>query len=412
MLQRNDGLGESPARQWLRERILFGMKSGLLGTQQLLERLGNPQRSFSVVLIGGTNGKGSVSSGLAHVLNRSGRSRVGLFTSPHLVGVEERLRCDGAWIRPQDFEKILCKIQAASVDMEPTFFEVLTVAACLWFAEKKVELGLFEVGLGGRLDCTNALEPQFSILTSIGLDHVEILGGTEVAILQEKMGILRPGHPVLSGIQQAPLQQSLLTWCEAHKNIISQAPPLDAEASNRWLVAKAFELLQGKPLEESYWEGFAWHGRFQKVNWRNAEVWVDGAHNEAGATALKTWILRQNQGPVRLLGAMVGDKDAAAWVRVLEPVVAEWIWTRGSSERFVSPASLAQRTPSAKTRVFEDLQEAYGYLFAGSGPRLISGSLYLVGETVALLCSEVNEWSAFRTIEPSDNERAPRKEMG
>ncbi|HSF42982.1 MAG TPA: Mur ligase family protein, partial [Thermoanaerobaculia bacterium] len=181
-----------------------GIRLGLEKTRQLLAALGDPQRRFPAVLVAGTNGKGSTSALLAAMAEAAGY-RTGLYTSPHLETVEERLRIDGRAIEPGRLGALLERIVGTSERTEgtpPTYFEALTVAAFLFFAEAEVDLAVVEVGLGGRLDATNLCAPILSVITPIGFDHQEFLGDTLAAIAREKAGILRPGRPALAWIEE------------------------------------------------------------------------------------------------------------------------------------------------------------------------------------------------------------------
>lgn len=178
----------------------FGTRLGLERIRALLAALGDPQEGLPAVLVAGTNGKGTVAALLAS-FGVAGRYRTGLYTSPHLETPEERLRLDGAAIDAERLAGVLNRVVEAAeehLDEPPTYFEVLTAAAVLWFAEEKVELAILEVGLGGRFDATNALEPRVAVITSVGLDHREHLGDTLEEVTREKAGILRTGVPVIT----------------------------------------------------------------------------------------------------------------------------------------------------------------------------------------------------------------------
>jgi dihydrofolate synthase/folylpolyglutamate synthase len=177
----------------------LGIKLGLERARALLVRMGDPQRRFPAVLIAGTNGKGSTSAFLAAIAQAAGY-RTGLYTSPHLEFVEERLRIDGRMIEPGRFGRILedlVGLAERETGVPPTYFEAVTLAAFQWFAEERVDLAVVEVGLGGRLDATNLCDPILSLITPIGFDHQEYLGDTLAAIAREKAGILRSGKPAL-----------------------------------------------------------------------------------------------------------------------------------------------------------------------------------------------------------------------
>jgi len=178
-------------------------KLGLDGTRDLLRALGDPQRCFKAVHVAGTNGKGSVCAIVERVLREAG-VRTGLFTSPHLVDFRERIRVGGHWADEGRLATRLEHIQGLPEGRDRTFFEVCTALAFDDFAARGVEWAVVEVGLGGRLDCTNVLEPEVTVITSIGLDHTEILGEGLERVAAEKAGIVKPGVPLVCGVDEEP----------------------------------------------------------------------------------------------------------------------------------------------------------------------------------------------------------------
>ncbi|NBC96358.1 MAG: bifunctional folylpolyglutamate synthase/dihydrofolate synthase, partial [Deinococcus-Thermus bacterium] len=187
-----NGTDAATARLFARQR--FGARPGLDTMRALLERLGRPDRTFDAVLVAGTNGKGSTAAGLASMLRASGR-RVGRYASPHLTWPGERVEVDGVPMADAAFEDAAATILPHAEATHATFFEALTALACRRFAEAGVEVAVLEVGLGGRLDATNALDPVASAIASIGLDHQAFLGDTLAEIAREKAGVLRAGRP-------------------------------------------------------------------------------------------------------------------------------------------------------------------------------------------------------------------------
>src|SRR2546425_5536553 len=182
----------------------FGIKLGLDTITELLGHMGNPHRRFKTVHVTGTNGKGSVCAYVASVLRKAGY-RVGLYTSPHLVRFNERIQTDGRQISNSDVARIYQEMQPAiaktsggSKVRQPTFFEVTTGIAFHYFAEKGIDIGVIEVGMGGRMDATNVITPLVAVLTRIGLEHTEHLGKTEDRIAREKAGIIKPGCRVVT----------------------------------------------------------------------------------------------------------------------------------------------------------------------------------------------------------------------
>src|SRR5262245_4419811 len=191
----------------------LGIKLGLERSRIILAAMGEPQRRFPSVLVAGTNGKGSTAALTAAMANVAGY-RTGLYTSPHLEKVEERLRIDGRTIASDRFAALLSDLIAlaeSETGSPPTYFEAVTLAAFRWFAEERVDLAVVEVGLGGRLDATNLCDPILSLITPIGFDHREYLGDTLAAIAREKAGILRPSKPAHAWVEEPEAAEALRT---------------------------------------------------------------------------------------------------------------------------------------------------------------------------------------------------------
>ena len=205
---------------WLYALQSLGIKLGLEGIRALLELLDRPDRAFPILLVGGTNGKGSVSAMLDALFQAHGR-RTGLYTSPHLVRPGERIRLFGADISPRDLDRLLVQVRDAcergvatgALATQPSFFEVMTAAALLAFRDAAVDLAVLEVGLGGRLDATNATEPVVSTIVTVDLDHTAQLGDTLAAIAAEKAGIIRRSRALVSGVRQREALAVLRARC-------------------------------------------------------------------------------------------------------------------------------------------------------------------------------------------------------
>lgn len=178
----------------------LGVKTTLEPVRALLDRLGHLEQAFPSIHIGGTSGKGSTSSYLAGILAAAGY-KIGLFTKPHLHSVRERFVVDGAPVSPEEMMALLDRMPA-DLEIVPTWFELMTALAFQYFADQKVDFGIIEVGLGGTLDATNVIVPELSILTNVGLDHTDVLGDTVEKIAADKVGIFKPGKPVVSGVRQ------------------------------------------------------------------------------------------------------------------------------------------------------------------------------------------------------------------
>jgi dihydrofolate synthase/folylpolyglutamate synthase len=404
--------------------------------EALLDRLGNPHRGLAIVHIAGTKGKGSTAAMLASVLRRAGL-RTGLFTSPHLTRVEERVQVDGQAIAPQDLTALMQRIHSAALAVEheqgthPTFFEIITALGFLYFQRRQVEWAVLEVGLGGRFDSTNVCVPRLSVVTSISLDHVQQLGATVAAIAGEKAGILKPGRPAVSGAGHAeaqaviaararsvgaPLQSlgeefayryepgfvSEAAWRRPRLSYQSDRLELPAvelallgehQGANAAIVIAAVEELrrQGAAIPEEAIRGglgdVVWPARLEVVS-RRPMIIVDCAHNVASMRAL-TATLQQSFSSTRrvLLFGGSQDKDLRGILGELTGHFAAAVFTRyGSSQRGADPAelrrlwrdagggaSLIEPTPDAAWRRARQLLPADGLL-------CVTGSVFLAGE--------------------------------
>lgn len=400
---------------WLYGLQSHGVKLGLDGIRALLALLDHPERSYPVVLVGGTNGKGSVAAMLDAMLGASGR-RTGLYTSPHLVRPNERIRIDGADIDDSGLDRALDVVRAAcqrglaegTLVEHPSFFEVTTAAALWAFAEAKVDAAVLEVGLGGRLDATNATEPLVSAVVTIGLDHVGTLGATHAAIAGEKAGIVRAGRPLVSGVAHPEALAVLRQRCdEAGATFVdARATPLPSgtrlaldgthQRANARVAAAAFHAFSGaigQPADPRAirhgLESARWPGRLQLVS-GSPSILLDGAHNADAAEALAAHLaLRGGPKPVLLFAAMA-DKDAAGILAPLSPHIASVVTTKPDVLRAADSRDLAAvaRTLGLPAGAEADPARALEMARALAGPGgivLVAGSLYLVGAVAALL---------------------------
>ncbi len=410
---------------WLFARQRFGVKLGLERVRLLLAQLGDPQWEFEVVLVGGTNGKGSCASTLASILRAEGK-RTALFTSPHLTRFSERFLVDGSELPGKEIAGALTHLRPHAEALEATFFEIITALACLLFARAGVEVAVMEVGLGGRFDATNALTPRLSVITGVALDHTEILGDTESQIAAEKAGIMRAHTPVLTGATgealgvlkdvaenlEAPLwalgEDVTLTahdlgWsgvrCVVRSplgDIAVKTPLLGRhQARNVALATVAAQLLGAS--EGAVRGGVArtrWPGRLEPLLFRDRTFLLDGAHNPQAAAALAGALRQLGVAPVKLIFGVGGDKAVREIVAALEPSVAEVILTRARlSPRAAPPATLSPYW-SVPTFVTESPEEALTLALTRSSPSEViaaAGSLYLIGEVRPLLVGGTSE---------------------
>lgn len=406
--------------EWLFARQRFGVHPGLSRVAALLARLGSPQRTFRSVLVGGTNGKGSTAATLAAMLYAGG-GRPGLFTSPHLTRFTERFVVAGQEVPEGVLGAALARVRPEAEAVEASFFEIVTALGALVFAEAHVDVAVMEVGLGGRLDATNVLDPVLSVLTNVGLDHTEVLGGTLEAIAGEKAGILRAGRPAVTGVEAALLP--VLRVHSADLWALGQDIKLDVnsrgwEGSDVTVRTPAGRLTVQTPLLGSHGavnaalaavaaqrlgvadaaiqagaQAVVWPGRLEMLVWRGRRLVLDGAHNPDGARALSATLrgLGAEQLPVVFGGA--GDKDLLGVAEALRPLASHVILTRARlSPRAAAPEALAALFPGVPVTVTDgpaEALEALGTLPGGLA--LVCGSLYLLGEVRPLLLGEVSE---------------------
>ncbi|MBW2731009.1 MAG: bifunctional folylpolyglutamate synthase/dihydrofolate synthase [Deltaproteobacteria bacterium] len=393
------------------ERRRFGVNPNLAVIQELLCALGDPQKAFPAIHLAGTNGKGSTAAMLAAALRADG-FRVGLYTSPHLCRFNERIMVGGVAIDDASLEALAGEVLGASP--EATFFEVATAMAMKYFARTKVDVAVIETGLGGRWDATNVLNTVVSVITSIALDHVGVLGTTLPRIAAEKAGIIKARTPVVSAPQQADalavLQQRAaeqeapfllegrdFTWESTPEGGNFQQGPRGLESVNVGLRGPhqgqnaALALATLGVLEQLGWatspaaarRGVGdpqWPGRLEQID----QYLLDCAHNPAAAAAL-SHVLAADDRPTTLVFGALADKHAHEMLSCLAAHVEDIVLCAPSGERAGDPALLAQRWPQA--RIAASLREAL-HITSAAERVLITGSCYLVGEARALLLAQ------------------------
>jgi dihydrofolate synthase/folylpolyglutamate synthase len=397
----------------------MGMRLGLEPVTGLLHRLGSPQNRFKAVLVGGTNGKGSIAALMASVLTCRGY-RVGLYTSPHLVDFSERIRVDGRAISGRDLRSLIGEVRGL-VQEDVTYFEFTTALAFLHFFRAGVDIAVLEVGLGGRLDATNVVNPEVAVISNISLEHGAYLGRRLTDIAREKGGIIKPGGQVVTAARQKVVIETLEAICRKQKarifrvgrDIRAQSrggrtfsycglernfPDLHLHLRGRHQIINAacalgaVELLGRRGLyvdDRSIREGLAgcrWEGRLEVLGERPTVI-VDGAHNPAGASVLRE-ALEENFSFRRLVlvFGVLADKDYRGMLRRLVPAADHVILTRPREERALLPDVPARwlRKTGRKAEVIEDSGKALERALRLAGEKdlvCITGSLYLVGET-------------------------------
>jgi dihydrofolate synthase/folylpolyglutamate synthase len=409
----------------------LGIRLDLGPMRELLDRLGRPERAVPVVLVAGTNGKGSTAAMLESIARAAGLS-TGLATSPHLERVEERVRLDGRPIDEGRLAELLERVLAAagaSPHGAPTYFEALVAAGFLAFADAAVDLAVVEVGLGGRLDATNCAEPALSVITPIALDHTELLGTTLAAVAREKAGILRRDRSAVLAAQASEADRELalaaaragarirrageLVSVRASRDRGLEGTDLDLvlggaaiqarlalagehQVGNAATAVAAARVLDGDgvvPLPAgAIAAGLAsarWPGRLEPIPVGGATVLLDAAHNPHGVAALARFLDRLGRPFVLLFGALA-DKEVTAMLPPLAARARAVVLTRPVSARALDPADLAGLPGAAPPELEPDPAAALDAALARArelGPGLVvaCGSLYLVGPLRAIL---------------------------
>jgi len=408
----------------------FGMVFGLAQVSKILEAIGNPHEEIQTIHIGGTNGKGSTAAMMASILQREGY-RIGLYTSPHLIRFTERIKVNGVEIEEKEVAGLTAwmreRVEASGITDPFTFFDFTTAMALLYFSQRRVDLALLEVGLGGRLDSTNVIDPLFSIVTNIAKDHEEVLGRSLLKIAQEKAGIIKQGKPLITAATQPRVLELFAKLCrkkgaplyrvgkdfrcepagdgDLHYEGLRRklwGVHLNLSGSHQFVNATtalgAMEILEdlGYPVSaEAMVEGLGevqWPGRLEMIS-TLPRVVLDGAHNPAGAGVLRE-ALENEYSYDRLIFVMgiMKDKDIRSILQTLVPLADHIILSRPHTERASSPAELVRTLGihGKKAEIIETLPQAIekGLSMTRKKDLLcITGSLYTVGEARAYLLS-------------------------
>jgi dihydrofolate synthase/folylpolyglutamate synthase len=398
----------------------------------LSERLGRPDRAYPSAHIAGTNGKGSTAAFLESILRHAG-FRTGLNTSPHLEKINERIRVNGEAISDSDFAETLTRVQAlieellasARLRAHPTYFECVTAMAFQYFAEARVDFGVFEVGLGGRLDATNILTPVVSVITRIDFDHENFLGHSLREIAAEKAGILKRGVPLVLAAQQPEAREMILTRAKECRCPVTEtalayrvdrqtmetgcvrarvtevasgwsaalAPRLagrfqlqnaiNAVAAARLLSARGYRIPE-KDIEQGI-AAAVWPGRLEKLQSR-PDVYVDGAHNPGAARELAAFWEENFAGrKILVVYGALRDKAVDEIAGVLFPYAAEVVFTEPRTSRAISASQLSEIAAhhASRSSVIADAEQALDYVLSKAATEdaiFVTGSLYLVGQ--------------------------------
>jgi dihydrofolate synthase/folylpolyglutamate synthase len=378
------------------------MRPGLSRTRALLASLGNPQSSFVSILIAGTNGKGSTAATISALLAVGG-VRAGLYTSPHLVSVTERIRIEDVDVSSESLDGALALVSrvAAPGLRGPTYFEALTAAAFELFRRARVSVAIVEVGIGGRLDATNVLTPDVSVVTNVAADHLDVLGPALEDVAREKAGIFRKGQPALLGALGTADGPRAALHAEARRigaRLVEIPPAADAVfslpgAHQRQNLALALAAARAvAPLDEAaVSRGLAavrWPGRLQRIEREGARpLLLDGAHNPPGAAALAEHLDATGlAGRVDLLFGGMSDKDLPGVFAPLAARARRIVLVAPGSPRAEKPEALRARLGRPDLETADSVAEGLARLEEadGDGPVLVAGSLYLVGEVLRL----------------------------
>jgi dihydrofolate synthase/folylpolyglutamate synthase len=401
----------------------FGMIFDLTQVEKILKAIDEPHQEVQAIHIGGTNGKGSTAAMIASILQKEGY-RVGLYTSPHLLRFTERIKVNGKEIERDEVvelaEWMRERIEAAGITLPFTFFDFTTSMAFLYFKQKMVDLAILEVGLGGRLDSTNVVDPLLSIITNIDKDHVEQLGRSLLKIAGEKAGIIKKGRPLITAATQPRVLRLFSRTCKekgapyfrvgrdfrsewtddgnfnyeglhrklwnVHLNLLGLH-----QITNGTTALGAMEVLEelGYTVStDAMIEGLKevnWPGRLEMVS-SSPRVVLDGAHNPAGALVLRAALEKEFQyDRLILLVGMMKDKDAKTFLETLAPLADHILLSRPHTDRAASPSVLLDvlGRKGKKAEVIEEMKDAIekGLSLTREEDLLcITGSLYTIGE--------------------------------
>jgi len=419
--------------EWMFNLERFGIKLGLENITEFLSRIGNPQRDFRSVHVTGTNGKGSVCAFIESILRESGL-RVGLYTSPHLVDFRERIVVDGEMLSEADVVRLGNELRGTmeamakeSDEKQLTFFEFTTGLAFKYFSERQVDIAVLEVGMGGRMDATNVVTPEVSVITRIGLEHTAYLGNTLSEIAREKAGIIKQGVPVVCSDRNPESIGVIKRTCE-HRN--SQLILIDKgfrianvntelngttfdyhgvetmdglatrlvgahQAENAGVAVAAIEVLRRTGYsahEEAVRTGLsetAWPGR---LDIRSIEplLILDGSHNPEGVRTSISVLSSLGLTPLTLVVACMSDKDAAGIVSALAPHAGRIVVTEvktGRSEKATRLFELARKSFEGEVTMETEVPDAMANALSRVSGRgvCVIGSFYLVGEAMKWL---------------------------
>jgi len=424
---------------WLYGLQRFGIKLGLEKISLLLEDIDNPHRQYPVIHIAGTNGKGSVASMIASVLQTLGL-KTGLYTSPHLVRFTERIKIDGREIPEEEVVRYSEKIQPGVDSLRATFFEATTAIAMQYFADKDVDVAVLETGLGGRFDATNVVTPVLSVITSVGLEHQKYLGRTLARIAYEKGGIIKENIPVVSGVQSAravevlqqvafykqapfievnPHATAVLLEKDLEKSVVDMFFP-DAiqyeeitiglpglyQIQNALIAVRALDVLRGRIKNaEKIWNITDEHvryglekvagltgirGRMQLVQHQTGRFMVDAAHNPGAIRELVRALTELGYTNIPVILGVLDDKDVKSMMKILSKIARVMYFVQPNNERAVKTEKLREMAKGIFFPVVASGSVPDGIHMISSKIKeedliLITGSHFVVGEALEIL---------------------------
>ena len=397
-------------------------KEGLENTLKLDEYFGYPHRTFKTIHVAGTNGKGSCSHTLAAILQSAGY-KVGLYTSPHLVDFRERIRVNGEVISKEYVIDFVEQHRSFFEPLHPSFFELTTAMAFNWFAKQKVDVAVIEVGLGGRLDCTNIIRPDLCVITNISFDHIQFLGDTLAKIASEKAGIIKPKIPVVIGeihpetesvfINKSDLESAPIHFAQRESSVqkaiftpeggityhTTEYPLLKGQlggycqVKNTQTILTAVRILQEKGYhieKEHVYQGFAevcqltgLMGRWQIIQ-EQPKMICDTGHNKAGIEYIVKQLSAQKYRQLRIVLGMVNDKDISGVLAML-PKEATYYFTKASVSRALSEEKVKELAQQAglQGNTYPNVEEAVQAACSEAHPDdliFVGGSTFIVAD--------------------------------
>jgi dihydrofolate synthase / folylpolyglutamate synthase len=426
------------ARQWVHSRLTLGIKPGLDRMQWLMERLGHPERLLKVIHVGGTNGKGSTVTYIRSILEEADY-QVGTFTSPYVERFNERISINGEPISDEELIQLVNVLIPLVEQLEqselggPSEFEVITAMALYYFAKvRPVDIVVMEVGLGGRLDSTNVVHPIVTVITTIGMDHVQLLGDTIEQIAAEKAGIIKSGVPVVTAVNQLEALHIIRETAKSRKasiyelgkqfHITKSSSEWDGEHFTFESLFKTFPSVELRMLgkhqqqnaavalmtalllrtyysflieEEHFYNGLKkafWPGRFEVIQQEPAII-LDGAHNPEGMKALKETVNQRYKGKnVTVLCAILEDKKMSDMVKELDEFATELVFTTFELRKVCDPTRLQEVSKCVNKRVELDWKEYVSDKISqmtSDDVLIITGSLYFISQLKPYLLQRV-----------------------